>query len=71
VKVGSNPAGIAFDGVNMWVGETNGSSTVTKIQASTGKILGTFTSGTSPGNLGFDGANIWAANEGAGTVSKL
>ncbi len=61
---------MAFDGANIWV--TNaGSKNVTKLQASTGKVLGTFSVGTVPTGIAFDGANIWVANYGSNTVSKL
>src|SRR5256885_770184 len=41
VAVGNTPAGVAFDGANMWV-VNNGNNTVTKLRASDGKLLGTF-----------------------------
>jgi DNA-binding beta-propeller fold protein YncE len=36
-KVGNTPVGVAFDGVNVWV--SNGGGTVTKLQASDGKVI--------------------------------
>jgi ubiquinone/menaquinone biosynthesis C-methylase UbiE len=40
--VGSNPVGMAFDGTSMWVAN-RGSTTVTKLRASDGSVLGNFT----------------------------
>jgi DNA-binding beta-propeller fold protein YncE len=48
----------------------SGSNTVTKVRASDGSNLGTFTVGSSPEGVAFDGANIWVANQGSSTVSK-
>jgi len=49
------------------------SDNVTELQASTGKVLGTFSIATAaePVALAFDVANIWTANQGSNTVSKL
>jgi hypothetical protein len=67
--VGNSPEGVAFDGANIWV--TNvGSNTVTKLRASDGAALGTFSAGGSPVGVAFDGANIWVANA-SDTVTKL
>ena len=59
---------ILFDGTYIWL--TYGSS-IAKLQASTGALLGTFSDGTVPGAMAFDGTHIWVANYGAGSVSKL
>ncbi|MBK9990997.1 MAG: hypothetical protein IPP19_09750 [Verrucomicrobia bacterium] len=68
---GANPAGIAFDGANIWVANSS-DGTVTKLRASNGANLGTFTSGgTGPGGIAFDGTNIWVANYNSGSVAKL
>ena len=68
--VGSNPWGIAFDGINIWV--TNyGSNNVTKLRASDGANLGTFPVGPNPRGVAFDGINIWVTNSGAANVTKL
>jgi len=65
----SNPYGLAFDGQNIW--SANSEGTVTKLRASDGKDLGTFSfgQGTYPFWLAFDGESMWVAN-GLG-VSKL
>jgi len=70
--VGTEPEGMAFDGANIWVANLV-SDTVTELQASTGKVLGTFFLGgeTEPMGVAFDGANIWTANYGANNVTKL
>jgi hypothetical protein len=67
--VGANPYGVAFDGSSIWVANGIGFS-VTKLQASDGTTLGSF-SVNSPLGLAFDGANIWVTNNGQGTVTKL
>ncbi|MBV8279269.1 MAG: hypothetical protein JO170_28955 [Verrucomicrobia bacterium] len=68
--VGAGPAGIAFDGTNIWVTNSVGNS-VTKLRASDGAALGTFAVGSSPLGISFDGANVWVAIHGDGAVSKL
>lgn len=66
-SVGQNPVAVAFDGTNIWVGNSQG---VTKLRASDGAVLGTFTT-EAPYSLAFDGANIWVTNYGNATVSKM
>lgn len=68
--VGSAPFGIAFDGANIWVTNTE-SSTVTKLVASTGATVGTYPVATNPYGIVFDGTNIWVTNTAFGTVTKL
>jgi DNA-binding beta-propeller fold protein YncE len=68
--VGVGPFGVAFDGANIWVTNLT-SNNVTKLQASDGRVLGTFAVGMNPDSVAFDGANIWVANTGSNTVSKL
>ena len=67
--VGSS-TGICFDGTNIWVANS-GSNNVTKLRASDGTILGTYTVGTNPLGICFDGTNIWVANEDSNNVTKL
>ena len=45
--VGTDPAGMAFDGANIWVAN-DGSNNVTKLRASDGAKQGTFAVGTLP-----------------------
>ncbi len=44
---------------------------MTKLRASDGTNLGTFSVGTGPTGIAFDGANMWVMNSGAGTLTKL
>jgi DNA-binding beta-propeller fold protein YncE len=60
----------AFDGANIWVTNSSG-STVSKVRASDGTVLGTFNVGSHPQGLAFDGVNIWVANLFSNTVTKL
>jgi DNA-binding beta-propeller fold protein YncE len=61
---------VAFDGVNIWVTNQN-SNNVTKLKASNGSKVGTFSVGVLPVGVAFDGANIWVTNDSSNTVSKL
>ena len=54
------PWGVAFDGANVWV-TNQASNTVSKLRASDGATLGTFTVAPTPTGIAFDGANIWVA----------
>jgi hypothetical protein len=65
----SNPYGIAFDGANIWTAN-HGDGTVSKLRASDGAPLGTFTVGGLPNFVVFDGANVWVTVS-PNTVSKL
>jgi len=47
------------------------SNTVTKLRASDGMRLGTFSVGSYPLGIAFDGANIWVTNTNSNTVNKL
>ena len=69
-SVGHAPAGVAFDGANIWVANGSG-STVTKLLAATGALVGTYPVGASPTGVAFDGANIWVTNSGGSNVTKL
>lgn|GEM_PF-5472132 len=44
---------------------------VSKLRASDGAKLGTFSVGTSPLWCAFDGANVWVSNTGTNTVTKI
>jgi hypothetical protein len=67
--VGGSPFGVAFDGTNIWVAN-GGSSTVTKLLASTGAVVGSYSVGSAPYGVAFDGTNIWVTGF-YGTVTKL
>ena len=69
-SVGDNPYALAFDGANIWVANA-WSDNVTKLRASDGSLLGTYTAGDYPRALAFDGANIWVANDYSTNVMKL
>ena len=60
--------GIAFDGANLWIANEF-SNAVTKLRASDGAVLGTFTI-AAPWDVASDGANVWVTNV-QGTVTKL
>jgi DNA-binding beta-propeller fold protein YncE len=68
--VGTSPDGVVFDGANIWVANFN-DVTVTKLRASDGKVLGTFTVGNAPFDMEFDGANVWVSIAGSNVVAKL
>jgi hypothetical protein len=68
--VESGPFGVAFDGANIWV-TNGGSNSVTKLRASDGVHLGSFSVGNYPVGIAFDGANIWVTNTNSNTVNKL
>ena len=68
--MGAKPVGVAFDGTNIWVANSDG-NTITKLRTSDGTLVGTYNVGTRPIRLAFDGANIWVANFGSNNVTKL
>jgi DNA-binding beta-propeller fold protein YncE len=59
------PSLMAFDGANMWV-LISGNGTVSKIQASSGRVLETFGTGnaTIPYGIAYDGQYIWISGGG-------
>jgi DNA-binding beta-propeller fold protein YncE len=69
--IGNNPLGVAFDGTNIWV-TSKTSGTVTKLLASTGALVGTYTVGNNPIGVAFDGTDIWVANSrGSDQVTSI
>lgn len=68
--VTSSHWGMAFDGANVWVTNTD-TDNVTKIRASDNAILGTYAVGDGPTGIAFDGTYVWVANIHSGTVTKL
>ncbi len=70
VTAGTAPRGVAYDGSNIWVANTN-SNNVMKFDATTGALLGTYSAGGNPVALVSDGANIWVANLGTSNVTEL
>ena len=67
---GARPSGIAFDGANLWIANSN-SNNIAKIRTSDATLLGTFGTGLAPLCPVYDGTNVWVANRGSGTVTKL
>jgi YVTN family beta-propeller protein len=47
------------------------SSTVTKLRASDGAVLGTFALGSEPAGIAYDGSTLWIANSGSNTVVRV
>ena len=47
------------------------SDNVTKLNAATGAVVGTYAVGDGPYGIAFDGANIWVANYDSDNVTKL
>src|SRR6476659_9568304 len=68
--VAGGASGLAFDGANIWTLDVD-NSTVTKLRASDGVILGTFPVGLGPSGIVFDGANIWVCNAYSDNLTKL
>jgi hypothetical protein len=67
---GIRPRGIAFDGANIWVTNQD-SGNVSKLNATDGSLVGTYTAGIVPGEIAFDGANIWVTDVVANKLTKL
>src|ERR1700722_15181847 len=69
----ATPGGMAFGGANIWV--ANGDDgTVTKLLASTGAVVNTYSVGgpsAAAGEGAFDGKFIWVSNQTPSTVTKL
>ena len=66
---GLSPGAMTYDGTNLWIAN-NGANQVTKILASNGSTVGTY-SVSSPSQLTFDGTNIWASNYEGTTVTEI
>lgn len=67
---GPGPAGIAFDGGNIWVANRN-TNTISRHRMVDGVKNADATVGTAPAALAYDGANVWAANSGSNTVTRV
>ncbi|HKF44594.1 MAG TPA: S-layer homology domain-containing protein [Thermoanaerobaculia bacterium] len=65
----SNPAGILFDGVNVWL--TNFSNDRLVKLDSAGAVLQTVTSASGPLRPTFDGTNIWVPNTLSNSISVV
>jgi hypothetical protein len=66
--VQQGPTGIAYDGTNIWVVNQN-SNSVSKLNAASGAIQGTFRAVGKPYGIVFDGTYTWVS--GSGTLTKL
>jgi DNA-binding beta-propeller fold protein YncE len=62
--------GVAFDGTNIWVANMSGNS-ATRLRASDGAPMGTFTTGSAPEGIAFDGVFIWITNHSGSSASKM
>jgi hypothetical protein len=69
-SAGSTPAGVAFDGANIWIADAS-ANVVTKLLASSGATAGTYAVGTNPDSVAFDGVNVWVTNSESNNVTKL
>jgi YVTN family beta-propeller protein len=65
----SNPEGMAFDGRYVWV--ANQYDSVTKIDAQSRTVVGTYAVGRAPQAVAFDGKYIWVANGNSNAVWVL
>ena len=70
IAVGAGPTEIAFDGFNMWVGNSN-SNTVSVLRTNDGYHVMTPTVGYYPLGMAYDGINMWVANAGDCTVNVI
>lgn len=70
----SVPEGMVYDSVHnaVWVAQP-AANTVTKINAATGAIVGTYAVGTTPREVTYDPVRdfVWVSNTGSTTVQKL
>ncbi len=69
---------MAFDGANLWVTnyyffapDWTQVSSVTKVRASDGAVLGTYPVGVYPTGIAFDGADVWVASTNGPGVYEL
>ena len=69
---GANPEGIVFDGEYMWVANNgNNTNTVSKFDAASMTLVGSYPVGHAPDGVAFDGANIWVTNSESNNVWVL
>ena len=68
ITVGTQPIGVASNGTNIYVTNTN---SVSVIDPATNTEPTTITVGTNPEVVAYDGTNIWVTNNDDGSVSKL
>jgi tRNA A-37 threonylcarbamoyl transferase component Bud32 len=61
VQVGRNPYHVAFGGGHVWV-PNHESNTVTRLDATDGRVTATFRAGIWPVAVAWDGTSVWVAN---------
>lgn len=61
---------ICSDGRSIWVANRNDDN-VTKLDADSGTVIGTYAVSHNPIGICSDGGNIWITNQGSNTVTKL
>jgi hypothetical protein len=73
IPVGNRPQSAAFDGANIWVVNSCSScpSSVTKIRASDGQIIGDYPTGLGSIHVVYDGQFIWVSNRDSRDITKL
>jgi YVTN family beta-propeller protein len=72
LKATTDPEGILYDGKYIWVANNGvGEDNVSKFDAATMKLLGTYTVGNEPDSVAFDGTYIWVTNSYSNNVVKL
>ena len=70
IPVGTAPRGVAFDGTNIWI-TNSASNNVTKVNGTTGAVVGTYPVGLYPFGVAFDGTSIWVSNRDSHSLTKL
>ena len=71
IAVGDGPRGIAFDGTNIWVANSD-DNTVSKIDPTTNTVTATISTGvgSGPWDFAYDGTSVWVTQQN-GSVSKI
>src|SRR3990170_806634 len=68
--VGSGPSALVFDGVRLWVADSN-DNTAQSIDIATGDVGKPISIGANPRALAFDGMRLWVANRDDNTVQSI
>lgn len=75
VTLDQHPAGIAFDGNNLWVvadpGDDSQNGAVYQLDRHSLSVTRVYTVGQVPRGVVFDGAHLWVANSGSRSVSCI
>ncbi len=67
----ASPQSVAFDGTYIWVANSGGGTSVSKVDVRTNTIVGTATVGANPYGVAFDGTYMWVSNYTSANVSKV